>query len=195
MRRLPVFCVFPISCSMLNKEREIIEEILASLLVKLRTDPYAVETAHLALIGYNDKTINYKKLTSICEFDTNCLSKFKINEGDEFSDGVLNFVLEALDKDIQKDTSEIKGDWKPVIVFVFLDSQKNTISQTAIQKFRNHKCSTVGSINVGANITSSQLEIQKKITDNIFLYQDNMDFSRLFLWPSEYLDGSIKTFE
>lgn len=51
------------------------------------------------------------------------------------------------------------------------------------------------SINVGANIKSSQLEIQKKITDNIFLYQDNMDFSRLSFWPSEYLDGSIKTFE
>lgn len=185
------FFVFPISCSMLNEEREIIEEILASLLAKFRTDPFALDTAHLALIGYNDKTINYKKLTSICEFNTNCLSKFKINEGDEFSDGVLNFVLEALD------TSEIKGDWKPVIVFVFLDSQKNTISQTAIQKFRNHKCSTVWSINVGANITSSQLEIQKKITENIFLYQDNKDFSRLNFWPTEYLDfdGSIKTFE
>lgn len=187
MRRWPVFCVFPYST--LNKEREIIKEILASLCATLRTDAYAVETAHLALIGYNDKTINYKKLTSICEFDTNCLSMFKINEGDEFSDGVLNFVLEALD------TSEIKGDWKPVIVFVFLDSQKNTISQTAIQKFRNQECSIVWSINVGANITSSQLEIQKKITDNIFLYQDNMDFSRLSYLLFEYVEGSIKTFE
>ena len=83
---------------------------------ELRTDPYALETAFISIIAFAGKAKCISPLTELYKFYPPI---FPIGGGTSL--GVaLNFLMDDMDKNLVKTTTEQKGDWKP-IVFLFTD--------------------------------------------------------------------------
>lgn len=185
MRRLPIYFLIDVSESMVGEPIMQVENGIRNIIQELRTDPYALETVFVSIIAFAGRARKLSTLTELYKFYP---PKFPIGGGTSL--GVaLDFLMDDLDKSIQKTTTTLKGDWKP-IVFLFTDGTPTDNPNNAIerwQKYYKSKCNIV-CISLGDNVDTKLLG---RVSDNVLRLKetDEYSFKAFFKWVT----ASIKT--
>ncbi len=185
MRRLPIYFLVDVSESMVGDPIEHVQEGMRTIIQELRMDPYALETVFVSIIAFAGKAKTLVPLTELYKFYP---PVFPIGGGTSLG-GALEFLMEDINRSIQKTTMEVKGDWKPLI-FLFTDGTPTDNYDIAFQKwndrFRKH-CNLVA-VSIGDNVNTS---ILAKLTDDVLILKntDKESFAQFFKWVT----ASIKT--
>lgn len=185
MRRLPIYFLIDISESMVGEPIEQVESGMRNIIQELRTDPYALETVFVSVIAFAGKAKSLSPLTELYKFYP---PKFPIGGGTSLG-AALDFLMDDIEKSVQKTTLEMKGDWKP-IVFLFTDGTPTDNPDRAIERWRKEfarKCNLI-CISLGDNADTAVLG---RLTENVLRLNDTDEYSfkAFFKWVT----ASIKT--
>lgn len=185
MRRLPIYFLIDVSESMVGEPIEMVQNGIRSVIQELRTDPYALETVFVSVIAFAGKAKTLIPLTELFKFYPPALP---IGSGTSLG-CVMDFLMNDIDSSVQKTTSAVKGDWKP-IVFLFTDGVPTDNPESAFQKWNEkyrRNCSIVA-VSIGDN---ADTQLLGKITDNVLKLKktDEISFKAFFKW----ITASIKT--
>ncbi len=184
-RRLPIYFLIDVSESMVGDQIQLVEEGLATIIKELKTDPYALETVHIAIIAFAGKAMTLVPLTDIINFYP---PKFPIGGGTSLSNALGELMFD-MRKNIIKTTTEQKGDWKP-IVFLFTDGVPTDDTKTAFAEWKQNwqKQTNLVAISFGE---ATDLYLLKELTDNVLLFKNTtaQSYKEFFRWVT----ASIKT--
>lgn len=185
MRRLPIYFLIDVSESMIGEPIEQVQDGISSIIQELRTDPYALETAFISIIAFAGKAKTLVPLTELFKFRA---PTFPIGGGTSLGHA-MDFLMKDIDFSVQKTTTDIKGDWKP-IVFLFTDGSPTDNPTRSFQKWNEkyrNKCNLIA-ISIGDN---ADTQVLGKITDNVLRLKDTdrSSFKQFFKWVT----ASIKT--
>ena len=185
MRRLPIYFLIDVSESMVGDSITQVENGMRNIIQELRTDPYALETVFVSVVAFAGKAKSLSPLTELYKFYP---PKFPIGGGTSLGNA-LNFLMDDIDKSVQKTTIEMKGDWKPII-FLFTDGTPTDNPLFAIERWQkdyNRSCNLV-CIALGENADTN---ILGKLTENVLRLKDTDEYSfkAFFKWVT----ASIKT--
>ncbi len=186
MRRLPVYLVLDVSGSMSGEPIEAVRNGMQMLVSTLRTDPYALETAYLSVITFDEHANQVVPLTELISFQTPT-----INPGSTTSLGAaLKVTKECIEREVQKATAEAKGDWKP-LVFIMTDGQPTDDWQRGLDEFRKVKTGMVIACAAGPGADTSVL---KQITEVVVTLDtaDSSTIGAFFKWVSASISTSSK---
>lgn len=185
MRRLPIYFLLDVSESMAGDPIEQVQEGIATIIKELKTDPHALETVWISIIGFAGKS---KTITPLQDVITFYPPKIPIGSGTSLSKG-LQELMNAIDKDVVKTTYEKKGDWKPII-FLFTDGIPTDDSEAAIDRWNKYyrSKSNLVIISIGEN---TNFNLLGKLTDQVLLFNNNdsHSYKEFFKWVT----SSIKT--
>ncbi len=156
MRRLPVYFLVDVSEPI---HIEYAKHLLNRFLLGIRKEPYLLETAYISIITFSDNAKMELPLTenplieSIPQFET------KAGKGCSLADAMC-LLMDDIDKNVVKTTSEMKGDYKPVVFLLtggsFIDTPTSVMTRWKL----NYNKSTLITISIG--------EIKKtQLLDNI----------------------------
>lgn len=178
MRRLPIYFLVDVSESMVGEPIEQVQNGMRTIIQELRVDPYALETAFVSVIAFAGKTKSMTPLTELYKFYP---PTFPIGGGTELG-SAMNFLMDDIDKSIQKTTMELKGDWKPII-FLFTDGNPTDDYSAAFNRWNaNYRkgCNLIA-VSIGDNVNTQMLG---QISDNVLRLKetDAESFTKFFKW-------------
>lgn len=185
MRRLPIYFLIDVSESMVGTPIEQVQDGMASIVNELRTDPYALETAFLSVIAFAGRAKMLSPLQELYKFYP---PKFPIGGGTALG-AALDFLMDEMDRSLQKTTMEVKGDWKPII-FLFTDGNPTDDVAAAFNRWNAHyrrHCNLIV-ISIGDNVNT---QLMGMISDHVLRLNETTPqaFKAFFKWVT----ASIKT--
>lgn len=178
MRRLPVYLVLDTSGSMTGEPIEAVKNGVQVLVSTLRQDPYALETAFLSIITFDSTARQLVPLTE--------LSMFQVPEiqasGPTALGEALSLLANRAGTEVTKTTSEIKGDWKP-LVFLMTDGEPTDNWQRGLVDFQKQKFGMVVACAAGSGANTNTL---KQITQTVVQLDtaDSATIKAFFKWVS-----------
>lgn len=161
MRRLPVYLVVDVSESMIGAPLNSLEHAITTIIGKLRQDPVALETVHISIIAFAGVA---KQVVNLVDLVTFYPPKLPIGGGTAFG-AALTTLMAAIDKELVRNTIEVKGDWEP-LVYLITDGKPTDAPQNAIDRWNKEysKNTQLTAVTIGNN---ADIQILNKITDNI----------------------------
>lgn len=186
MRRLPIYLVLDVSGSMHGEPIEAVRNGLQLVVSTLRTDPYALETAFLSVIVFDQSARQVVPLTELTVFQPPI-----IETGSTTSLGdALRVLKECIEREVRKTTAEEKGDWKP-IVFIMTDGMPTDDWEKGLNEFRKVKTGMVIACAAGPQADTS---ILKQITENVASLDtaNSNTIGAFFKWVSSSISTSSK---
>lgn len=178
MRRLPIYFLIDVSESMVGEPIEQVQDGIASIVTELKTDPYALETVWLSIIGFAGQSKVITPLQDIISFYP---PKIPIGSGTSLSKG-LSKLMDCIDSEVTKTTYERKGDWKP-IVFLFTDGIPTDNSENEINRWNTNyrRKANLVIISIGDNTNYNLLG---KLSDNVLQFNNTTQnsYKEFFKW-------------
>ena len=187
MRKLPVYLLLDTSGSMLGEPIEAIKNGVQTLVAALRQDPYALETAYLSVITFDNSARQVVPLTELAMFQMPSIQAL----GQTCMGDALRLLAQKVDQEVQKTTAEIKGDWKP-IVFIMTDGTPTDDLSAGLSAIRSRRFGMIVACAAGANANVASL---KQITESVVSLDtaDSSTISAFFKWVSASIStGSQK---
>ena len=191
MRRLPVDVLIDVSGSMRGEPIQAVQVGLEAMLQSLRHDPYALDSVWLSLISYGAEV---EVLVPLTELDKFVLPRL---EAPEAAMTMLGAGLETLcrqyDKEVVKNTSVNKGDWRPILI-IMTDGKPSDIQKYNQMAERVRKNYNFARIVCCAAGPKARLEPLEKLTSEIHVL-DTMDensFKIFWVWISAALGRSCE---
>ncbi|MDE5795782.1 MAG: VWA domain-containing protein [Muribaculaceae bacterium] len=184
MRKLPVYLLLDTSGSMFGEPIEAVNNGVQVLLSTLRSDPYALETAHLSVITFNNSARQEVPMTELSTFQAPTLAASGCTALGE----ALSLVAQRADAEVTKTTAEKKGDWKP-LVFIMTDGAPTDDLQRGLDEFKKRKWGVVVACAAGAGASTDTLN---KITECVVSLDkaDSKTISKFFKWVSASISTS-----
>lgn len=178
MRRLPVYLLLDTSGSMFGEPIQAVNNGVDVLVSTLRSDPYALETAYLSIITFNSTAQQVTPLTELSAFQ-----KPSIDAGGCTALGeALSLLAQKVDAEVTKTTTEVKGDWKP-LVFIMTDGEPTDDLNRGLAEFKKRKFGMVVACAAGQGANTDTL---KKITECVVQLDtaDSATIKSFFKWVS-----------
>ena len=178
IRRLPVYLLLDCSSSMTGQPIEQVRQGLKALLDDLSTEPMAIETVYLSVITFHSTAQQLIPLTELMLFKEPQIQA----SGTTALGAALNLLKTCLEKEVYKNTSSQKGDWKP-LVFLMTDGLPTDVWQAAADNLKKQKIANLIAFAAGSKADVNNL---KYITD-IVLKSENLSPGTLkafFQWMS-----------
>lgn len=190
MRRLPVYLLLDTSGSMYGEPIEAVKNGVQVLVSTLRQDPYALETAHLSIITFNNNAQQIVPLTELSSFQQPVIDAGGCTALGE----ALTLLANRVDSEVTKTTAEVKGDWKP-LVFIMTDGEPTDDLNKGLAEFKKRKFGMVVACAAGQGANTDTL---KKITECVVQLDtaDSATIKSFFKWVSASVSaGSMKVEE
>lgn len=184
MRRLPIYIVLDTSYSMEGEPIVAVRNGLQSLMVALRQDPFALETAFVSIITFGGTAQQVVPLTEVAMFQEPTIE----TNGATPLGGALNVLSDCLENEVLTKGSEgQKGDWRP-LVFLMSDGNPTDDYKSALTRFKGQQTGIVVACAIGHSVDEAVL---KAITENVVRIDatDSAAFAAFFKWVSD----SVKT--
>ena len=105
---------------------------LEGLIKKLRTDPHALETVFLSVIVFAGKV---KTLTPLVELSSFYPPRLPLGSGTSLG-LALEHLMNEIDRNVKKTTTDQKGDWRPVI-YLMTDGKATDSADEACRPARS----------------------------------------------------------
>ncbi len=183
-RRLPVYLLLDCSGSMMGDPIEAVRQGVKALLLDLKGDPQALETAYISVITFDSTARQVVPLTELMQFQEPELQA----QGATAMGKALEVLMDSVNQEVRKSTETQKGDWRP-LVFILTDGKPTDREQfeRASEALKGMKAANIIACAAGAKAETADL---KKITDNVLMMNTLSagDLARFFAWVS----GSIK---
>ncbi len=187
MRKLPVYLLLDTSGSMLGEPIEAIKNGVQTLVAALRQDPYALETAYLSVITFDNGARQVVPLTELASFQMPNIQAL----GQTCMGDALILLAQKVETEVQKTTTEVKGDWKP-IVFIMTDGTPTDDLNAGLQAIRSKRFGMIIACAAGAN---ANVDALRQITESVVSLDtaDSSTISAFFKWVSASIStGSQK---
>lgn len=130
MRRLPVYFVLDVSESMVGEPLVQMERGMRAIVSELRGDPHALETVYVSVIAFAGKVQVLVPLTELYSFYP---PELPVGGGTSLG-AALELLMSDMAANVKKNTSEVKGDWKP-LVFLFTDGAPTSDPEVSVKKW------------------------------------------------------------
>lgn len=187
MRRLPVYLLLDTSGSMYGEPIEAVKNGVQVLVSTLRQDPYALETAYLSIITFNNSAQQITPLTELSSFQQPSIDAGGCTALGE----ALSLLATKVDAEVTKTTTEVKGDWKP-LVFIMTDGEPTDDLNKGLEEFKKRKLGMVVACAAGQG---ANVDTLKKITECVVQLDtaDSATIKSFFKWVSASVSaGSMK---
>jgi uncharacterized protein YegL len=187
MRKLPVYLLLDTSGSMFGEPIEAVKNGVQTLVAALRQDPYALETAYLSVITFDNCARQVVPLTELANFQMPNIQA----QGQTCMGDALKLLAQKVDTEVARTTAEVKGDWKP-IVFMMTDGTPTDDLAAGLAAIRSKKFGMIIACAAGANANVDSL---RQITESIVSLDtaDSSTISAFFKWVSASIStGSQK---
>jgi uncharacterized protein YegL len=156
----------------------------------LRQNPYALETAYLSVITFDNSAKQIVPLTEMSQFQ---MSDINASGATHLGDA-LTLLSNKIDTEVTKTTAEVKGDWKP-LVFLMTDGAPTDNWQKGLAELKKRKVGIVVACAAGQRADTKVLQ---QITESV-VQLDTADSARIkafFQWVSSTVStGSQKVEE
>ena len=149
-----------------------------TLVETLRKDPYALETAFLSIIAFNHERHQLMPLTEVYAFQQPQLTASM----GTYLGKALRLLADTIDREVVKTTTEMKGDWKP-LVFIMSDGKSGDSITKAMSAIDKKKLGFVIACAAGKE---SNVEVLREITETVVRLEsmDRETISSFFKWVS-----------
>ena len=187
MRKLPVYLLLDTSGSMFGEPIEAVKNGVQTLVAALRQDPYALETAYLSVITFDNGARQVVPLTELANFQMPNIQA----QGQTCMGDALKLLAQKVDTEVARTTAEVKGDWKP-IVFMMTDGTPTDDLAAGLAAIRSKKFGMIIACAAGAKANVDSL---RQITESIVSLDtaDSSTISAFFKWVSASIStGSQK---
>lgn len=182
MRRLPVYVLVETSGGMRGERLEAVVNGLHVMVNTLRQDPFALESVHLSLVGFNKNPTLYFPLTdleSVQISDIDVAVSAPPHTGE-----AIDFVCERVSTEVIKGNESVKGDWKPMLFILTRgDPADKEMFRAAV-----HRAQNIGFASIVVCIAGSPKSIDemRTLTDNIVRLDsaDKATIMTFFKWVS-----------
>lgn len=189
MRRLPVYLLIDTSGSMYGEPIEAVKNGIKTLLASLRSDPYALETAHISIITFNSTAQQILPLTELSKIQEPTIEA----SGCTAMGGALELLAQKMDSEITKTTADVKADWKP-LVFILTDGAPTDDINNGVAELKKRKIGVIVACAAGSGASTDTL---KKITDNVVSLDtaDSKTLQAFFKWVTASISTGSKSVE
>jgi uncharacterized protein YegL len=176
---------------MVGEPIEAVKNGLQVLVSSLRTDPYALETAHLSVITFDSKAAQVVPLTELVAFQPPQLQAAgSTNLGD-----ALALVAEKSKTEVRRNVGDQKGDWKPLI-FLMTDGVPDSGWEKGLTAFEAVR-KNLGVVVACAAGASANTGVLQKITESVVKLDtaDSKTISAYFKWVSSSISAGSMAVE
>jgi len=182
LRRLPIFIAIDTSGSMFGEPIESVNVGLAAMLSALRQDPYALDTVYLSVITFDREVRELFPLTPLEDVQMPAITCPE--SGPTFMGEALKLVVARVDRDVQRSTSEKKGDWQPML-FLVTDGSPSDVALFDEMVDEVKRCRFGKIIGCAAGPKAKEAFL-RRLTDTVVSLEtmDSATFSAFFKWVS-----------
>ena len=180
-RRLPIYFVWDTSHSMGGEPIREVYDGMQMLVNTLMNDPTAMETAYLSIVVFSTHAQQILPLTELSQI---VLPKLTAKGWTALGEALI-VVSECAKKEVAKNTTSTKGDWKPM-VFIMSDGHATDNLNSGIEIFKQYKWGVVVACAVGKVQAKGLAELQS-ITSNVIQLEDagSTSIKQYFKWVSQ----------
>ena len=179
MRRLPVYLLLDCSESMAGEAIGDLTKGVDTMLMALRSDPQALETAWLSIITFSGQAKQVLPLTDILQVQC---PKLCVRTGTSLG-AALRLAVDCIKREVAKTTPTTKGDYKP-LVFLFTDGQPTDeweSAAAAIRAQRKPGIANIYAIGCGPDVDT---QVLREVTDIVLAMTDTSleSWKKVFMW-------------